>query len=321
MGKSRLVENIVAELETLTEIFTRREGQPFVPFHDITVSVSNIIAWVVFGKRFHHEDTALKNCLHIFQEGIEMSEASGVIGLIPILQYLPLPIWSKIASNHRKWDSLLAPMKKEALQRPETEEPCFIQMYHEEIRRFNEQESSKTSVSGSSESTGNGFAKTKENNTFFNQDDLKQTIGDLFVAGTHTTATTLKWGILYLILHTDIQSKIHEELDRVIGMDRMPTLQDRKDLPYTGAALYEIQRMATIVPLSVPHGTAYDTKLAGYDIPAGTLILPNLWAVHYDPRVWKDPDKFMPERFMSEDGSALIEREELIPFCIGEYEH
>ena len=144
-----------------------------------------------------------------------------------------------------------------------------------------------------------------------------KTHGDLFVAGTDTTATTLKWAILYLMLHPDIQRKIHEELDMVIGRERMPTLEDRKVLPYTEAVLLEIQRIATIVPLSVPHSTAYDTKLAGYDIPAGTFILSNLWAVHHDPKVWKDPEEFKPERFLNEDGTAVVQREELIPFSIG----
>ena len=133
------------------------------------------------------------------------------------------------------------------------------------------------------------------------QEHLHHSLCDLFGAGTDTTATTLAWAILYMIVYPDVQRKIHEELDKAIGRKRMPTLDDRKAIPYTEAVLLEVQRKATIVPLGVPHSATKDSKLYGYDIPAGTLLMSNIWAVHHDPKIWNKPDEFIPERFLNED--------------------
>ncbi|XP_072166013.1 cytochrome P450 2U1-like [Diadema setosum] len=314
MGKSRLIENIVSEIETLSDLFTSRKSEPFVPFHDLNVSVSNIISWIVFGQRFKHDDIYFKQFLDIIHEGLEISETTGVTGFIPVLQYLPLPVWRKLANNHRKWQEFDSAMIKDALNRPESEEPCFVQMYMEELKRV---QGEKACNGNPPHDGSDGSIGPSTGGVPFSEDDLRQTLGDLFVAGTDTTATTLMWAILYLVLHPDVQRKVHEELDRAIGPDRMPTLEQRKDIPYTEAVLMEVQRMATIVPLAVPHASTCDTKLFDFDIPAGTLVLPNLWAVHYDPKTWKNPEEFVPERFLNEDRTAVIQRDEFIPFCIG----
>ncbi|XP_787466.2 cytochrome P450 2U1 [Strongylocentrotus purpuratus] len=315
MGKSRLVENISDEIETLCDVFMRYEGKPFNPAHDITVSVSNIISWIVFGKRFKHNDTAFKRFLEIIHEGIEICESTGAAGFIPMLQYLPLPVWKKLADNDREWKEFDAVMIAEALQRPASEEPCFVQMYNEEMKRMEQR--AKATAAGSKASDGTDGISASEETVIFNEEDMRQTLGDLFAAGTDTTATTLKWAILYLILYPDVQCKIHKELDNVFGHNRKPSLEDRKYIPYTEAVLLEVQRKATIVPLGVPHAASWDTKLNGHHIPAKTLILPNIWAVHHDPKIWKNPNEFQPERFLDDKGTTVLQREELIPFCIG----
>ncbi|XP_054754953.1 cytochrome P450 2U1-like [Lytechinus pictus] len=315
MGKSRLVENITDEIETLSEVFVGYEGKPFNPAHDITVSVSNIVSWIVFGKRFKHDDTAFKRFLEIIHEGIEICESTGATGFIPMLQYLPLPVWKKLADNEAEWRKFDSAMIKDALQRPSFEEPCFVQMYHEEMKRMQQRVSA--GAVGSDVFSGTNGTSDSDGGVIFNEEDMRQTLGDLFAAGTDTTATTLKWAILFLILHPDVQSKIHEELDSVFGRTRKPSLEDRKQIPYTEAVLLEVQRTASVVPLGVPHSASWDTTLNGHHVPANTLILPNIWAVHHDPKIWKNPDKFRPERFLDDTGTTVLQREELLPFCIG----
>lgn len=53
-------------------------------------------------------------------------------------------------------------------------------------------------------------------------------MGDFFVAGGETTATTLRWAVLLLSYHPEVQIKMQEEIDRVIGRERLPTLDDRE---------------------------------------------------------------------------------------------
>ena len=80
-------------------------------------------------------------------------------------------------------------------------------------------------------------------------------------------------------------------------------------------------RYASIIPTLIPHTAVKDTTLGGYDIPAKTIILPNVWHLHHNQELWKDPFKFDPERFLDEEG-ILVDadhpnRKNLLPFGAG----
>ena len=96
------------------------------------------------------------------------------------------------------------------------------------------------------------------------------TLFDLFLAGSETTSTTLNWAVLYMVRYPEIQAKVQEELDTVVGTDRydyiqhislnaiiifirMPTVSDKQNLPFTEATIMEIQRHSNIVPAGAPH--------------------------------------------------------------------
>ncbi|XP_072051622.1 cytochrome P450 2U1-like [Amphiura filiformis] len=74
--------------------------------------------------------------------------------------------------------------------------------------------------------------------------------------------------------------------------------------------------MVSITPLGVSHSCGDDTTIEGYNIPKGSVVVSNPWAVHHDPDIWKNPDEFNPDRFLDK-GGCLQEREELIPFSTG----
>ncbi|XP_034814865.1 cytochrome P450 2U1 isoform X5 [Pan paniscus] len=115
---------------------------------------------------------------------------------------------------------------------------------------------------------------------------------------------------------TKEKEKVHEEIERVIGANRAPSLTDKAQMPYTEATIMEVQRLTVVVPLAIPHMTSENTVLQGYTIPKGTLILPNLWSVHRDPAIWEKPEDFYPNRFLDDQGQ-LIKKETFIPFGIG----
>ncbi len=143
---------------------------------------------------------------------------------------------------------------------------------------------------------------------------------DLIFAGTETMTTTLHWGILYMILNPDIQAKVQKEIHDVIGPHRMPTMKDKASLPYTDACILEIQRMADIAPLGVPHSTTEDVTFRGHCIPKGTMVLANLNSVHRDDTIWSDPYTFNPQRFLNAE-KKIQNKEYLIPYSMGKYIH
>ena len=139
----------------------------------------------------------------------------------------------------------------------------------------------------------------------------KDLCADMLIAGTDTSAQTVNWFLLLMANRPEIQAKVHEELDRVIGRPStgseeasLPTVEDRTRLPYVFACLAESMRYRTIGPLGLPHKASEDTEIGGYLVPAGTQVLGNIYSIHHDPRYWDSPNEFIPDRFLPQkDGS------------------
>ncbi|KAK7443766.1 hypothetical protein VKT23_015550 [Stygiomarasmius scandens] len=123
----------------------------------------------------------------------------------------------------------------------------------------------------------------------------------MYGAGAETTFAASVTFILAMAMHQDVQKAAQEEIDRVVGKDKIPTIEDVSRLPYTMAVIKETLRWHPPVPLSLPRCTAEDSIFNGYFIPKNTVVLPNLWAIS---RSVIKPDQFNPERFMNE-GPAL----------------
>ncbi|VAI37006.1 unnamed protein product [Triticum turgidum subsp. durum] len=136
---------------------------------------------------------------------------------------------------------------------------------------------------------------------------------NLFVAGTETTSTTIEWAMSLLLNHPAALKKAQAEMDASIGASRMVAADDVPRLSYLQCIINETLRLYPAAPLLLPHESSADCKVGGYDVPSGTMLIVNAYAIHRDPAVWEDPAAFRPERF--EDGKAdgLL----LMPFGMG----
>ncbi|KAK7086809.1 hypothetical protein SK128_000310 [Halocaridina rubra] len=147
--------------------------------------------------------------------------------------------------------------------------------------------------------------------------DLAISLNDLFVAGSETTASTIRWAIFYLAKHQDVQAKVHKELDSVLDRGQLPTLELKSRLPYLEAVTGEVHRLISLLALSVPHASTENTSLNGYNIPKGAVIVTSIECCHTDPELWERPNDFYPEHFLSEDGQVLKNRDGFLPFSVG----
>lgn len=137
-----------------------------------------------------------------------------------------------------------------------------------------------------------------------------------------------------------VQAKAQAEIDRVIGQDRLPEVSDRESLPYVNAVMQEVFRWHPTIPMSelnrglrlttfelmeivVPHSVTEDDEYRGYFVPAGTVVIANMWyerpsvlcimpitrlysrAVLHDQETYHDPESFIPERFLKGAPSSL----------------
>ncbi|KAJ8473197.1 hypothetical protein ONZ45_g16385 [Pleurotus djamor] len=130
------------------------------------------------------------------------------------------------------------------------------------------------------------------------ENDIKWAAASLYSGGADTTVSSIYAFFKAMVLYPEVQKKAQEELDRVIGKDRLPTFADRKDLPYINALAMETLRWHTVTPTAVPHRTTEDQFFRGYFIPKGTLFMMNVWAMLHDPATYSDPMQFRPERFL-----------------------
>ncbi|KAK7458752.1 hypothetical protein VKT23_009754 [Stygiomarasmius scandens] len=129
---------------------------------------------------------------------------------------------------------------------------------------------------------------------------LKFCAAALYGGGLDTMTGATSIFFLAMVLFPEVQRKAQEELDRVIGLHRLPSVQDRDHLPYIAAVQKEIYRWRTIVPLGIPHCTTEDDIYNGYFISKDTLVINNLWEIAHDPENYHDAMTFKPERFLGE---------------------
>ena len=138
----------------------------------------------------------------------------------------------------------------------------------------------------------------------------------MIVAGTDTTAVTLEWAMANLLKYPDVLAKAKEELNNVASSKgRLMEESDTSTCTYINNVISETLRLYPAGPMLVPHASSVDCKVSGYDIPRGTWLFINAWAIQRDPKVWDDPEAFKPERFDSE--ALKTHHGKFLPFGIG----
>ncbi|KIM68462.1 hypothetical protein SCLCIDRAFT_105429 [Scleroderma citrinum Foug A] len=135
--------------------------------------------------------------------------------------------------------------------------------------------------------------------------DAKETATGIYLAATESTSSTLKVLVMAMVLHPDIQAKVHAELDTVVGKGVLPTFEDKQRLPYFLAMLYEVVRWNPVVPLGIPHAATESDVYEGYYIPKGVIVIFNTWYVKASE--YSDPERFDPSRHLTLDGQLKPE--------------
>ncbi|KAJ3662579.1 hypothetical protein Zmor_006920 [Zophobas morio] len=141
---------------------------------------------------------------------------------------------------------------------------------------------------------------------------------DMFMAGSETTSKSLGFCFLNLIRYPDVQKKAQQEIDQVVGRDRLPTLEDRPKMPYMECVVLEALRMFSGRAFTVPHRALRDTHLNGHFIPKDTMVIANLHGTLMGPDSGvEEPETFKPERYLKDGKITLAET--YIPFGFGKH--
>ncbi|KAM9323955.1 cytochrome P450 2A6-like [Gastrophryne carolinensis] len=158
----------------------------------------------------------------------------------------------------------------------------------------------------------------EKNNTKtpFTTRNLAMSAYSMFLGGSETTAGTTYFGLLFLIKYPELQEKLHEEIDEVIGQTREPKAEDRNLMPFMNAFVHEIQRYSDIFPMGFMRATTRDTKLRGFFIPKDTNVVPMLTTALRDPTMFETPEEFNVKHFLDKNGK-FKKNNAFIPFSAG----
>ena len=143
----------------------------------------------------------------------------------------------------------------------------------------------------------------------------------IFLAGHETTANAMTWTWYLLSQSPEVERRLHEEIDSVLG-GRLPTVADVDRLPYVTRVVTEAMRLYPPAWL-VGRRAVNEYRIGSYSLPPRSIIIMSQWIVHRDPRHYRDPDRFDPDRWTPEFKAALP-RFAYFPFgggprqCIGE---
>ncbi|XP_046141021.1 methyl farnesoate epoxidase-like [Osmia bicornis bicornis] len=303
-GKQIMEHVLQEDAIMLTNIVTEltKTGTPTSIQSIISAAVLSNLWLLIDGTKFDvgMESPMLKEAINILKDLTSSSNVmGGILNQFPFLRYLfpNLTGFSVFAERQSRINSFfmnIVSKHKETMNETKHECTNFIDAYLQEI------ETRRTSSSSS----------------FFNENQLAYVVKDLFAAGVDTTDNTIGFVIAFLIVHQDVQMKMHEEIDRVIGRDTYPSLNDCNRLPYLKAILSEVWRLANIGPTSIPHRAIIDSNLLGFEIKKNYTLLANLKSVHMDKEHWGDSEVFRPERFIDSKGQ-FVEDSWLMPFGLG----
>ncbi len=309
-------QQIIEEANELANIFLGYGCQPFEPEVEIGLSVTNYMSRMLFKEKFSRDNEDLITFVKNAQ-----SFTNNNTSAIFFISVMSLPLFKKVNNLQKLFKQKLGKWQDAT----NLAERLFLKKLHEHQASYNPNnlrgiaDALLKAASEIDESEKQSLDLTEER-------IVEATVQEMMGTGTQPVAPILRWAILYMIAYPDIQAKIHQELDTVIGPEQPVRYEKRTKLPFTQACIHEILRHAPAFPMSIPHATIADTTIDGYFIPKNTPVSINLYSLTRDDLYWEEPEKFNPHRFLTESGEI---REDLLdkyyPFglgkrrCLGEY--
>ncbi|KAF8715922.1 hypothetical protein HU200_026885 [Digitaria exilis] len=289
-------DEVTAMVESVYRAATAPDngGKPMVVRNHLSMVAFNNITRLAFGKRFMNAngevDEQGREFKTIVNNGIKIGASLSVAEFIWYLRWL-CPLNEELYKTHN-----------------ERRDRLTMKIIEEHAKALKE--------SGAKQHFVDALFTLKEQYDL-SEDTVIGLLWDMITAGMDTTVISVEWAMAELVRNPRVQKKLQEELDRVVGRDRVMLETDFQNLPYLQAVVKESLRLHPPTPLMLPHKASTNVKIGGYNIPKGANVMVNVWAVARDPKVWSNPLEYRPERFMEESIDIKGSDFRVLPFGAG----
>ena len=307
---SSIEHKVIEEASELVNILLSYEGKPFNPQMEVNLSVANIMVQILFGEKCKRDD---RDFIAFAQFAKDFPQNSGGALLADFVPQTRI-FFETFGQGLHKWRHALNMLEK------------FVLKKLKEYRNSYDPENLRGMVDALLKAVNELDESEKQSLDLTEKVIVEGTPQEMMGTGLQPIAPLICWAILYMIANPDIQAKVHQEIDTIIGREKQICFSDRNKLPFVEACINEILRHAPSFPLALPNCTTTDTTINDYFIPKGTPVFINLYGLTRDQYYWEEPEKFNPYRFLNNIGEI---REDLLdkyyPFglgkrrCIGEF--
>ncbi|KAM7514384.1 hypothetical protein LguiA_003967 [Lonicera macranthoides] len=258
----------------------------------------NVVMRMASGKRYFGAEVEdfeeAKQFRGIIRDVFDMSGASHPEDFLPFLRWLDFQDFQKrLVRLHKKSDAFLQSLVDDHRNK-------------RKVSSGSDEKKTKTLIDAM-------LSLQDSEPEYYTDDIIKGNILTVLLAGTDTSSSTIEWAMSLLLNHPDVLGKARAELDNNISHDHLVDEADLSKFPYLQCIIHETLRLFPVAPLLVPHVSSDDCTIGGFDIPRGTMLLANAWAIHRDPKVWDDPTSFRPDRFESGQNEGY----KFVPFGMG----
>ncbi|KAG4431085.1 hypothetical protein IFR05_013440 [Cadophora sp. M221] len=244
---------------------------------------ASVVSIIGFGRRIAStKDPIISEVLAVMQRAAELNVPGKTFPMLmetfPFLAKFPTSIapWKHgLGGKNARGGSFYYSLAEEANNNPEQPQ-CYVKKLFEEAPQYN-----------------------------LRVEEIAALTGNLFGAGSDTSSSTLVTFVLACCAFPEVLPKAWEELDRVIGSERSPSMDDEPNLPYIKAFVKEVFRWRSVAIIGgQPHAPIQDDEYKGWLIPKGTWVQGNVWAIHHNERDFPDPDRFDPSRYLKENAHS-----------------
>ncbi|KAH6937192.1 hypothetical protein HPB50_025838 [Hyalomma asiaticum] len=280
------------QVQCFIAVLASGKEESVIVAHTLASSVANSISALIFGERYNLGDPKGRYVERMLSKLLRVAHFLSITDFLPALRFViaRLPSTKTYAMK-----SVLQELRQ------------FIRNEVREREEAMEEDLEKDFIGGY-------LKKIKE----YEGKDSPFTI-NFYSASTNTVRSAILWNLYIAASDPDgQQARIQREIDTAIGSKEAPAWEDRRRTPLTMACILEALRWRTTSPLGLQRAAGRDTVIGGYHVPAGTMVIANLWNLHNDPAYWPEPSRYDPTRFLNKDGTEVnYKPASFLPFGAG----